>query len=1618
MPINKDLNASPYFDDFDEDKNFYKILFKPRVAVQTRELNQLHSILQNQIERFGNNIYKRGTIIDGVNFVYYPNYSYIKLTDNQLDGLPAVPSLYVGNFVVDPTSNLTAHVINYADGYESTDPDLKTLYLRYINSGTDGNTTSFSPNTTLTVYDYLDSINQMSVVNGSSGFSNNDTVVFCSAVSVNVSSSNTFIAGETVYQSGNTRFAVIDSITSYKGGVVLKIKPRQSDLTNTAITDSVWQFDNQQTIYGSVTGAVATVNQSIGNSATASIVTNADVGKITNVIIGARGQGYFIEPYVSIKSSGETSNYGARNYNDLNLQAKNYVAQVTVSSKANTVGYGYAFGVTDGIIYQKGYFSKVLPQTVIVSKYDSQPDGVSVGFDTTEEIINSNIDQSLLDNSSGTPNQYAPGADRLKLTPSLVVVVNTEEASSNGEFLSLVEFSEGQPYRENKRTQYDSINDEMATRTNDQSGNFVLDKFLVTTASSNSEGTSFNIVVDSGKAYVNGYRVQTDNYYITSVDKGTDFGTTSGVSNIVDYGNYILVTEAAGVFNFNTGDFINLLDTTHAYVSNTSLINSGSIPTTGDTVIGTARIRNCVYDDGGVGNSTTSYRIYLFDIHMNTGCNFADVKGVRTQSGNGIADVVLVFDATSSRNVNKLYDSTNGNSLLVYTGSDATKSIANLEYVYRMTNQSVNLANTGILSYLLSDSQEYFAYTSPYLTDEEKKSVILVPTSNNVILTPNTSYDGTANITSSSNTISITSANTINAYQAGDFIALWSNLASPAYSIRRVTGKTANTLILDSTAGFTNAAASISRAYPKNVPVPLNRIPSATANVTSGGKSLNINIGNTHYSTAAVNCAITFDVSVVGASAQPKTAERDNFVKLNLSTANTTGPWCIGAPDVFRLKAVYMSSSSTVNTNSTDVTNQFYVDHNQNGDFYDLSYLYLRSDASITLSSSTWLLVKFDAFTSSGGLFTVNSYVSSNTAQRLADDSLSLSALGSKTNSFEIPEFTGSDGKYYDLINYIDFRPVANPTITYAKTAALANTNPSSALSFSGSNKKFPLPESGVGYDRSFFMGRRDLVIASPDGAIKVIRGVASDSQPYSLPKTPSNTMLLNSVLVPAYPCVPQNFSSTTKEILDKKMVNERVLVKRVKDRTIKTEVSDSDIQINQPRAYTMADIGKLERRISDLEYSVSLSLVEADLRDKNIPSQISPDAERFKFGFFVDDYSTDKNSDTDNVEYQCEVIDSRVKPVGESILVTFGGGYKLGSWTSEYSLVKQNIASEVPVVIPAPPPETQPPVVVTPPTVNNTPIPAPDPTPAPVVVPVPVTPNTSTTYVKAVDTTQAKVKRFTYMSTYNGMDVVPVTMSSVNGYFNVNYDFGKSRDWLTILKGNQVIYNEHNKNTGYLTFFHNASTGRDYTFKVTTTSDWWTYDLDYPVDETIYVSPNSPSVNSSVITYNGQIYSMSPESIAPTSLTSNFGSVVSYLDGVFITVTVKGLKPNTIHYASIVDEGLSVSVLNYNFDWDYYTSPFYSSGNSIVSDSLGSATFTVKITAKNSNIDSITKNFNSYGTNINALTVLFTSGDSTSQAVMYVKTSVVDTTSTQQTVAQSLGLLRNSFAGGILSLK
>lgn len=123
------FNIPPYYDDYDEAKGYYKILFRPSVAIQARELNQMQTMLQKQIERFGSHIFKEGSIVVGGAFDLEQDVSYIKA----ISVSPSSASLsnLVGKVVVGQTTGIQA-IVKAVD-YDSGN-NIYTIMLRYLSA--------------------------------------------------------------------------------------------------------------------------------------------------------------------------------------------------------------------------------------------------------------------------------------------------------------------------------------------------------------------------------------------------------------------------------------------------------------------------------------------------------------------------------------------------------------------------------------------------------------------------------------------------------------------------------------------------------------------------------------------------------------------------------------------------------------------------------------------------------------------------------------------------------------------------------------------------------------------------------------------------------------------------------------------------------------------------------------------------------------------------------------------------------------------------------------------------------------------------------------------------------------------------------------------------------------------------------------------------------------------------------------------------------------------------------------------------------------------------------------------------------------------------------------------
>ena len=135
MAQQTNLNVSPYFDDFDANDGYHKVLFKPGYPVQARELSGLQSILQNQIEKFGQHFFKEGAKVIPGNTAYSPEFFAVELNNSHL-GVPVdyyIDQL-IGRKIIGLSTGVTAIIKQVLLKEESERGNL-TIYVSYMSSG-------------------------------------------------------------------------------------------------------------------------------------------------------------------------------------------------------------------------------------------------------------------------------------------------------------------------------------------------------------------------------------------------------------------------------------------------------------------------------------------------------------------------------------------------------------------------------------------------------------------------------------------------------------------------------------------------------------------------------------------------------------------------------------------------------------------------------------------------------------------------------------------------------------------------------------------------------------------------------------------------------------------------------------------------------------------------------------------------------------------------------------------------------------------------------------------------------------------------------------------------------------------------------------------------------------------------------------------------------------------------------------------------------------------------------------------------------------------------------------------------------------------------------------------
>ena len=139
----KTHNYTPYWDDFDETKNYHRVLYRPGYAVQARELTQMQTAMQAQIDRHGQYSFKHGSRVVGGKVTVNVEYDFIKIDSSFTHSVAGALNSdgYLSSFVGTTITGLAntgtpikAKVLAVVPSTgAASDPN--TLYIKYINKG-------------------------------------------------------------------------------------------------------------------------------------------------------------------------------------------------------------------------------------------------------------------------------------------------------------------------------------------------------------------------------------------------------------------------------------------------------------------------------------------------------------------------------------------------------------------------------------------------------------------------------------------------------------------------------------------------------------------------------------------------------------------------------------------------------------------------------------------------------------------------------------------------------------------------------------------------------------------------------------------------------------------------------------------------------------------------------------------------------------------------------------------------------------------------------------------------------------------------------------------------------------------------------------------------------------------------------------------------------------------------------------------------------------------------------------------------------------------------------------------------------------------------------------------
>ena len=1133
MTIN--FNTEPYYDDFNEDSKFYRILYRPGYAVQARELTQMQTILQNQISRHGDHVFKEGAMVIPGQASIDTKIGYIKLESSY--GAVLTDTI-IQNFLgltITSSTGVQAEVIYFTKS-EGADP--AALYVRYKNSGTNNTTRVFADGAV--IQDTAGTYSVQAIATAATGKGSLATIT----------RGVYYIKGHFVLVEEQT--IILDKFTdtpSYRIGLFT------SEEIITAEEDGTL-FDNAQNSFNfAAPGAhryyidatlTKLTTQSVQDTDFIELIRTED-GKIKKEV--RRTEYAVLEETFARRTYDESGNYTVRNfkidvreYRDNNRGAwtsgrvyligdvvtnasKTYVAKNNGTASSSTAPVHTTGAVFDGPgntgiqweynefpFYNRGIYSPANTDTLATQQI--QESNLAVGLEPGKAYVQGYELEKV-------STEYVP----VKKSRDFVQVENAVIPTTVGNYLLVTNVNSLPPVDSFGLVQlYD--------RLSSVPGVTPVSSIAATVATS---GT--------GGQFTCGASI------LSLGDLVTITGTLGGTGTITGYvtGTTYRVSSITGAPPSVTGFTLINNATGAAIVTTAGTLTGLTYTVASASLLGTARVRLMEWHNGTIGTQAAQYKLSLFDIKLVAGVDFS--RRVKSVFFAVSGDQHLSFSADISSILTKLTGSVSGTtsttavtgngtsfqttfvvgdyiSVINTSGNTERKRIVAISGQSSLTVDSpftatvTNSIFSRVSTNIIEPENTNLIFPLPYYAIKDVRSALLT---NDTIYTVYERFSGTAT-TSGSPTLTVSTAS--------------GTMASAA--------ETDNYIVVRNDAAGGGA-----------IVLPTSITPSGSSVTFALDASLS---GLPMLVIAAVNKS--------GAILTEKTKTLVSSATSTFTTAATgqKTELLLGKADGYRLVSVKMrpgTFAAPTGSYTIDITDRYEFDSGQRGTHYDVARLVLKNSFAPPVAP---IQVTYDHFThSTGDYFTVNSYPAN-------------------VDYKAIPYYQGTA-----LRDSIDFRPRINDAGT-----GFSGTGSSPSL----------VPKRGIDVlaDFTYYLARKAKIAIDFSGEFFAIDGVSSLTP--GEPLNPALGLVLYDLTLEPY-----TFGTGSTSIQIGSLDNKR---------------------------YTMRDIGKLEKRIDNLEYYTSLSLLEQQTESLDIVD--SEGDTRFKNGFIVDGFTGHNTGNTNSPDYICSI--------------------------------------------------------------------------------------------------------------------------------------------------------------------------------------------------------------------------------------------------------------------------------------------------------------------------------------------------------------------------------------------